>query len=304
MKGEGVTLPPLAGGSEREGEISLLEGLDDTVRLALREDAADRDVTTSALIPPEARGKGVLLVKAGVVVAGLPVAAAVFRQVDSTVRFDAVVPDGQAVKAGEVVATVEGRLASVLTAERVALNFLQRLSGIATETARYVRAVAGTGAQVLDTRKTTPGLRRLEKYAVRAGGARNHRLDLSDGILVKDNHIAALRATGMSLGDIVRRALASAPGGLTVEFEVTSVEEAAEAIEAGAGMLLLDNMGLEEMKQAAALAKGRGCLTEASGGITLELVRAVAETGVDFISVGALTHSVRALDISLELERA
>ena len=281
-----------------------MEGLDDTVRLALREDAADRDVTTSALIPPEARGKGVLLVKVDGVVAGLPVAAAVFHQVDSTVRFDAVVPDGQAVKAGEVVATVEGRLASVLAAERVALNFLQRLSGIATETARYVRAVAGTGAQVLDTRKTTPGLRRLEKYAVRAGGGRNHRLDLSDGILVKDNHIAALRATGMSLGDIVRRALASAPGGLTVEFEVTSLEEAAEAIEAGAGMLLLDNMGLEEMKQAAALAKGRGCLTEASGGITLELVRAVAETGVDFISVGALTHSVRALDISLELERA
>ena len=282
----------------------LLAGFDDTVRIALLEDAADRDVTTVALIPVDAQGKGVLLVKADGVLAGLPVAAAVFRQVDSTVRFDTLVPDGQAVKAGYVAATVEGRLASILRAERVALNFLQHLSGIATETARYVQAVAGTGAQVLDTRKTTPGLRRLEKYAVRAGGGRNHRLDLSDGILVKDNHIAALRATGMSLGDIVRQALAKATAGLKVEFEVTSVEEEAEAIEAGAGMLLLDNMGLEEMKQATALAKAQGRRTEASGGITLEQVRAVAETGVDYISVGALTHSVKALDISLEMERA
>ena len=282
----------------------LLAEMEETVRRALREDAVERDVTTSALIPPDVQGRGAVLVKAAGVVAGLPVAAAVFRQVEPPVRFDPAVKDGAAVKEGDVVATVEGSLASILRAERVALNFLQHLSGIASETARYVQAVAGTGAQILDTRKTTPGLRRLEKYAVRAGGGRNHRLDLSDGVLVKDNHITALRSAGMPLGEIVRQALSRTPSGLTVEVEVSSAKEAQEAVQAGARMMLLDNMGLEEMRQAVKLAQKSKCLTEASGGVTLERVRSVAETGVDYISVGALTHSVKALDISLDLEGA
>ncbi len=276
--------------------------IEEAVRAALREDAADRDVTTSILIPADAQGRGDFLVKAPGVIAGLPVSTEVFRQVDPNVRFQPSIEDGKAVKAGEVVATVEGPLPSILSAERVALNFLQHLSGIATETSRYVQAVAGTGAQVLDTRKTTPGLRRLQKYAVAAGGGHNHRMDLSDAILIKDNHIAALRAREMPLARIIRQSLERAPEGVTVEVEVTTVEETAEAVLAGARMLLLDNMSIEQMSKAVALAKAAGCLTEASGGITLDRIGAVAETGVDFISVGALTHSVTALDISLEIE--
>lgn len=278
-----------------------MPGIAEIVQLALQEDSAQRDVTTEALIGPDMRGTGVFLAKARGIVAGLPVAAAVFHTLDRALAFRAYLEDGAAVRKGQSIAAVEGPLASILAGERVALNFLQRLSGIATATARYVRAVAGTGVQVLDTRKTTPGLRRLEKYAVQAGGGRNHRMDLADGVLVKDNHIAALRARGFSLADVVRQARDRAPTHLKVEVEVTSVKEAEEALGAGAHMLLLDNMGLEEMRQAVKLAKGR-CLLEASGGITLRTVRAVAETGVDFISVGALTHSARALDISLEIE--
>lgn len=305
----------------------LLANSEQLVALALREDAADRDATTSALIPQDALGKGAFLVKADGVLAGLAVAEAAFRQLDPFVvsrrvasqktpaggaapkppppmNFTRLVSDGAAIKRGEVVATVEGSLWTILRAERVALNFLQRLSGIATVTSHYVNAVAGTGVTILDTRKTTPGLRYLEKYAVKTGGGRNHRMDLADGVLVKDNHIAILKGRGMTLGDIVRQAQAKAPRSTPVEIEVTSVAEAEEAIKAGARSLLLDNMGLEEMRQAAALAKKNRCSTEASGGVTLDRIRAVAETGVDFISVGALTHSAKALDISLEIEGA
>jgi nicotinate-nucleotide pyrophosphorylase (carboxylating) len=208
--------------------------------------------------------------------------------------------DGAVLRPGAQVAQVAGSVASVLKGERTALNFLQHLSGIATATARYVAAVQGTKARIVDTRKTVPGLRSLAKYAVRVGGGHNHRRNLADGILIKDNHIAALRGQGLSLGQVVRRALERAPHTIKVEVEVTTVGEAQEALGAGASLLLLDNMGLEEMHQVVELAQGRALL-EASGGITLENVRTVAETGVDLISVGAITHSVRALDMSLEL---
>jgi len=268
---------------------------------ALAEDGAGEDITTDALVPPELRGSAVIVVKEAGVVAGLPVAAAVFHAADPSLSFQIRVSDGARVAARETVAQVEGRVASILRAERVALNFLQRLSGIATATARLVEAVAGLPTRILDTRKTTPGLRPLERYAVRRGGGQNHRYNLADGILVKDNHWRAIHAQSEDIAGAVRRLRERAPQGLRVEVEVTSLAEAVAALAAGADILLLDNMGPEEMRQAVKAARGRA-LTEASGGITLRNVRAVAETGVDYISVGAITHSAPALDISLELE--
>jgi len=268
---------------------------------ALAEDGAGEDITTDALVPPELRGSAVIVVKEAGVVAGLPVAAAVFHAADPSLSFQIRVSDGARVAARETVAQVEGRVASILRAERVALNFLQRLSGIATATARLVEAVAGLPTRILDTRKTTPGLRPLERYAVRRGGGQNHRYNLADGILVKDNHWRAIHAQSEDIAGAVRRLRERAPQGLRVEVEVTSLAEAVAALAAGADILLLDNMGPEEMRQAVKAARGRA-QTEASGGITLRNVRAVAETGVDYISVGAITHSAPALDISLELE--
>ena len=210
------------------------------------------------------------------------------------------IADGSEVSPGVVVAEVEGSIAGILKGERVALNFLQRLSGIATATSMYVKAAQGTKARIVDTRKTVPGIRQLEKYAVRMGGGHNHRYNLADGILIKDNHIAALRARGLGLVEIVSLARENSPHTLRVEIEVESIDEAREALEAGADVILLDNMSPEEMRQVVTLTEGRRLL-EASGGINLETVRAVAETGVDLISVGALTHSVMAMDISLDL---
>ena len=235
------------------------------------------------------------------VLAGVQVALEVFYQVDPDVHCEALSADGDHVEPGQTLATIEGHLDSILRAERTALNFVQRMSGVATATNTMVQAIAGLPSLIVDTRKTVPGWRLLDKYAVRMAGGRNHRMNLADGILVKDNHIAALRIQELSLGDTVRLALERAPHTLKVEVEVESIEEAREALDAGAHILLLDNMGLDEMRQAATLAKGQA-LTEASGGINLETVRAVAETGVDLISVGALTHSVAALDISLDLQ--
>ena len=280
---------------------NLLAGMPDTVRRALAEDAADRDVTTQALVDAAQQGSARFLAKGHGVAAGLPVAKEAFGQVDAALRFSALVQDGARFAPGDVLATVRGSLAAILRAERVALNFVQRLSGVATATARYVAAVEGTGATILDTRKTTPGLRLLEKYAVRMGGGQNHRLDLSAAVLIKDNHIAALRAQEMTLAELVARARTRAKRGLVVEMEVTSVAMAREAIDAGADIVLLDNMGLAAMRAAARLARGR-CKTEASGGMTLRRVRRVAETGVDYISVGALTHSAPAVDISLDFD--
>ncbi len=273
----------------------------DLVRAALAEDGAGRDLTTLALVPPDQEGRATFLAKSAGVVAGLPVAAAVFAALDDDCDFGVAVDDGEFVEPGRSIAQIAGPLAAILSAERVALNFLQRLSGIATLTRQMAEAVSGLPVRILDTRKTTPGLRFLERYAVRVGGGHNHRFNLSDGILIKDNHIAAAAARGAGVREVVRLAKEGAPHTLRIEIEVINVDQAREALDAGADILLLDNMSLEAMREAVQVAKGRA-LTEASGGITLANVRAVAETGVDFISSGALTHSAPALDISLEVK--
>jgi nicotinate-nucleotide pyrophosphorylase (carboxylating) len=271
------------------------------IDLALAEDTGQGDVTSQALIPPAMQGRAEILIKAEGVLAGNEIARAVFMKVDPTLKYDLLVGDGTAVKPGDIVATISGSLLGILKGERVALNFLQRLSGIASQTAKYVAEVRGTKAKIVDTRKTTPGLRMLEKYSVRMGGGENHRLHMGDAVLIKDNHLAALRSTKMSLADIVSKARRNAPEGMVIEVEVTTRNEAIQAAEAGADKILLDNMTPEEMR-AAVEALPVGAKTEASGGITLDNVREVAMTGVDIISVGALTHSVKALDISIEIE--
>lgn len=263
---------------------------------ALAEDVGGGDVTTELLVPAGATGRAVLTQKAPGVLAGLRVAEAVFHRVDPGLRWHAHGAEGVWNEVGTRVAEVAGASRSILTAERVALNFLQRLSGVATLTARYVREVSGTGARILDTRKTTPGLRVLEKQAVLAGGGHNHRAGLFDAILVKENH----SAMAGGVGEATRRALAAA-GGLPVEVECASLDEVREALDAGVPRILLDNMTNSELREAVAVVAGRAQL-EASGGVSLETVRAIAETGVDFISVGALTHSAPALDVSLILE--
>jgi nicotinate-nucleotide pyrophosphorylase (carboxylating) len=235
------------------------------------------------------------------ILAGTGAAKQVFHRVDPELKVEILLEDGARVKPSSKVAKVSGSIASILKAERVALNFLQRLSGIASETNRYVEAVKGLPVRIMDTRKTTPGLRSLEKYAVRVGGGENHRMNLGDGILIKDNHMVALRRQGLNIKEIIAKARQNTPQRLPVEVEVGTVSEALEAVEAGADIVMLDNMNLEDMRKAVKSIRGRA-LIEASGGITLDNVRAVAETGVDFISIGALTHSTRALDISLELE--
>ena len=275
--------------------------IEEIVDRALAEDLGKGDVTTEALISSDQRGTGFIVAKKEGILAGIEVAKQVFHRVDPELKVEILLEDGARVKPGGKVAKVSGSIASILKAERIALNFLQRLSGIASETNRYVERVEGLPVRIMDTRKTTPGLRSLEKYAVRAGGGGNHRMNLGDGILIKDNHLAALRSQGLNIKDIVAKARQNAPQRLPVEVEVGAVSEALEAVEAGANIVMLDNMNLEDMRKAVKSIHGRA-LIEASGGITLGNVRAVAETGVDFISIGALTHSATALDISLELE--
>lgn len=270
------------------------------MREALREDLPWGDLTTDSLFPGPLRGQGEVVAKRAGVIAGLPLLEEVFRQLNPGVRVQPEVTDGAEVQRGQVVARLEGDVRSLLAGERVALNFLCRLSGVATLTRRYVQAVAGLPCRIVDTRKTTPGLRALEKYAVRVGGGANHRFGLSDGVLVKDNHLALLRREGVSLREAVARIRARVPHGVRIQVEVTDPDQVEEVVAAGADALLLDNMDLHSLREAVARCRGRA-LTEASGGITLESVRAVAETGVDLISVGALTHSAPALDLSLEI---
>jgi nicotinate-nucleotide pyrophosphorylase (carboxylating) len=271
------------------------------VDLALTEDSGQGDVTSKALIPTTLLGKARIQAKEHGVLAGTDIAQRVLLRTDPSLDVSILIEDGTAISPGDIIATVAGRVASILKAERVLLNFLQRLSGVATTTARYVPVTQGTNATVVDTRKTTPGFRLLEKQAVRMGGGQNHRFSLSDGILIKDNHLAALRALGMSLTDIITRAKQNAPQGLEVEVEVTTIEEAEEAAAAGADIIMLDNMDPAAMKKAVTRI-ARRARTEASGGITLQNIKEAAEAGVDLISVGALTHSPKALDISLEME--
>ena len=271
------------------------------IDLALDEDLGHGDVTTEALIPSDLKGKASVLIKEPGVLAGIEIAGKVFRRVDPSLEMETLIKDGTRVQPGDVVATVSGGVASILKAERIAINFLQRLSGIATQTAEYIAKTGGFTVDITDTRKTTPGLRFLEKYAVLKGGGKNHRLHLGDGILVKDNHLAALRAMGMSLKEIVLKAKRNAPPGMLIEIEVTSAEEATEVAAAGADIILLDNMAPGEMRRVLNVLPDR-VMTEASGGITLASVHDAAAAGVNRISVGALTHSSRALNISLELE--
>jgi nicotinate-nucleotide pyrophosphorylase (carboxylating) len=270
--------------------------LDRIALAALAEDVGAGDVTTESTVEENASCTARLLLKEPGVVCGLPAVEAVFRALDPDVSFEPSAADGDRVAQATGLARISGRTRAVLTGERTALNILGRLSGIATLTRSFVEAIDGSGAAILDTRKTTPGLRALEKYAVRCGGGRNHRFGLDDGILVKDNH---LRAAG-GVRPAVER-LRAAGTGLPIEVEAESLDDVREALAAGAEQILLDNMPPALMREAVALADGRATL-EASGGVSLATVREIAETGVDFISVGALTHSARSLDVSLELE--
>lgn len=271
------------------------------IDLALAEDTGHGDVTSEALIPSTLTGRASVLAKAEGVLAGIEVAGKVLLRVDPSLEMSVLIEDGTRIKPGDIIATVYGGVSGILRAERVMLNFLQRLSGIASLAAEYVARTEGLGARIVDTRKTTPGMRMLEKYAVRMGGAENHRLHLGDAILIKDTHLAALRALGMDLKSIVARAREESPPGLQLEAEVTTVAEAIEAAGAGADIVMLDNMSPAEMGRAVSQLP-EGVRTEASGGVDLDNVREIAETGVDIISVGALTHSMKALDISLKIE--
>lgn len=270
------------------------------IDLALAEDRVTQDITSRLIIPEELCGQAVVLAKADGIVSGLEVFKAVFKQVEPALQVILHRVNGERVWPGEVVADVRGRVSSILSAERVALNFLCHLSGVATETARYVDKVKGLAAVITDTRKTMPGMRLLEKQAVKAGGGQNHRFNLGDGVLIKDNHIAILKARGMTLKEIIARAKEKAPVGLRVGVEVASLAQAEETTGAGADMILLDNMSVSDMKEVADHLKGRVTL-EASGGVNLGNIETVARSGVDRISIGAITHSAKALDFSLEI---
>lgn len=279
--------------------LAYLDKIDHLIDLALQEDLPDGDITTEAIIPDEVQTSAVILAKQDGVLAGIDVALRVFTRVDNRVNSVKRKEDGQEFKLGEILAELEGPAASILKAERTALNFLQRLCGVATLTREFVRAVEGTRAKILDTRKTTPGWRILEKYAVRMGGGKNHRLNLSEMMLIKDNHIRA--AGGIASALKKARAYLGQKGlkGIKIEVETTSLDEVREALENGADWIMLDNMAPEQIKAAVAFVDRRVPL-EVSGKVRLENVRSLALTGVDYISVGALTHSFRSADISLE----
>lgn len=272
------------------------------VQTALTEDIGSGDATTLATVPSNATFTVVMRVREPLVVAGLAFAEAAFKKLSSSVHIDWVARDGQRMKSNAALLRISGQAQAILSAERVALNFVQRLSGVATLTAQYVAAVRGTHAQILDTRKTTPGWRRFEKYAVECGGGRNHRIGLFDMILIKDNHLAALRdAKPSAIAAAVLRARAEFPR-LKVEVETDTLAQVQQAVEADADIILLDNMKLADLRKAVKIAAGR-VQTEASGGVNLKTVRAIAKAGVDYISVGALTHSARAVDIGLDFEQ-
>ena len=269
------------------------------VRAALAEDIGSGDVTTLATVPETARASALMRARATLVVAGLALAEAAFNEASPDAHIDRQADDGQRVAATETLLRIEGPARALLSAERVALNFVQRLSGVATLAAQFVEAVKGTGAQILDTRKTTPGWRRLEKYAVACGGAINHRFGLYDMVLIKDNHLAALKSEAPNpIAAAVQRARTRYPS-LKIEVEADTLEQVEQALAAGAKLILLDNMSPEQLRSAVQKCKGRA-QTEASGGVTLASVRGIAEAGVDFIAVGALTHSARAVDIGLD----
>jgi nicotinate-nucleotide pyrophosphorylase (carboxylating) len=275
--------------------------VDDLIRESIKEDLAQGDVTTEVLIPAGDTGKAIIKAKAEGVLAGMDIARIVFSKIDRSLKVDFKRRDGDKVSHGDIIAEIEGNLSSILKAERLSLNFLQHLSGIATLTAAYIQAVEGLPVKISDTRKTSPCLRTLEKQAVISGGGINHRINLGDSILIKNNHITACIKRGLSLKEIIYKAKKQTHfPAKTVEIEVATIEQAAEAVEAGADIIMLDNMAVDKMRVAVKLINKRAVI-EASGGINLDNVRAVAQTGVDIISIGALTHSARALDISLNI---
>ena len=276
-------------------------GLRHLVERAVEEDVGRGDVTSDALIPQSAQSKAVFRSRGPGVIAGLDVAGMVFSVTDSQLRFESLVEDGRVVSPNLEIAFVSGPARSVLRAERVALNFLQRLSGVATLTSKYVEAVRGTRARIVDTRKTTPGLRSLEKYAVRAGGGFNHRRDLADAVLIKDNHLAVIGALGLSFSEAIEKMRESLPHTVKIEVEVDRIDQIEEILKARPDIILLDNMSTADLETAVKMIDGRA-LTEASGRVSLDTVREIALAGVDLISVGALTHSAQALDIALDFE--
>lgn len=280
-----------------DGIAALEQGMAERIRAALDEDIGDGDVTTLSIVAANALGQGRLIAKAAGVVAGLAVARMAFQLVDERVCFEPLVEEGAQVRPGDLLAAVNGPTRALLSGERTALNFLQRMSGVATLTRRFVDGVAGTGTVILDTRKTTPGLRAFDKWAVRLGGGQNHRFGLFDMALIKENHILAAGGIGAA----VARVRAADERGRPIEVEVTNLDELREALALGVDRIMLDNMGLDEMREAVRIAQGATPL-EASGGASLETAAAIAATGVDFISVGKPTHSFESLDISFLLE--
>ena len=277
--------------------------LDSTVRAALEEDLGHGDITSELTLDPQSESEGIILARAEGVLAGMPAAENVFLQVEPRVVVSSTIGEGDSFKSGEIIAHIAGPTAGILAGERVALNFLQGLCGIATRTRQFVDAVEGTGVTILDTRKTTPGLRELQKYAVRMGGGINHRMGLFDGVLIKENHVHAAGGVNNALERVIT-GLAGSDSRFLVVVEVTTMEQAREGMEGGADRLLLDNMEPEEMAAITAMVRDsdRSDLEiEASGGVTLSNVREIAESGVDYISIGAITHSVKAVDISLLL---
>jgi len=275
--------------------------VEDVVERALNEDSGFGDVTSDILLSPHVKAEANIISKAEGVLAGIEIAKLAFLTLDPFLEFESLAKDGTKIHPHDVLAKIEGPAQSILKAERTSLNFLQHLSGIATATSRYVDAVKGLPVQILDTRKTIPGLRILEKYAVNVGGGHNHRMNLSDMVLIKDNHIAVMRKQGIGIKEIIQKARRKAAKGIMIEIETTNPQDAAQAAEAGADIVMLDNMTLDSMRQAVKMI-GHRAIVEASGGVTLNTVRSIAETGVDWISIGALTHSANALDISLELK--
>lgn len=271
------------------------------IDMALEEDESFNDATTTLLVDPNTAGTGILVAKEEGILAGLDIALTVFHRIDEDIYMEPLIEDGSSVEPGSQLAVIKGKIHVILKGERIALNFLQRMSGIATLTSKYVKAVSSFKAQIVDTRKTLPGYRYLDKYSVRAGGGKNHRMSLADGILVKDNHIELIGLEKESLKDKLEKILSLAPTSLKVEVEVSDIQQLRQALEAGIPIIMLDNMTNDEMRNAVSIVGGRA-LIEASGGITLDNVKGVAETGVDIISVGALTHSTKALDINLDID--
>jgi nicotinate-nucleotide pyrophosphorylase (carboxylating) len=273
------------------------KNIDSLIECGLNEDVNTGDLTTDLLIPASIQSTAIMNAKADGIIAGLQVAEAVFRKLDPTIEFIAEVADGNKVRKGDLICTIHGSYRALLTGERLALNFLQRMSGIATETAKYVEAVKGFNTEILDTRKTAPGLRLLDKYAVKTGGGTNHRMGLYDMVMIKDNHISVAGGITQAV-EAIRPAIHN---NIKIEVETTTLDEVKEALRAGADIIMLDNMDIDTMKKAVCIIDGKAKV-EASGNMNLERVREVASTGVDYISIGALTHSVTALDISQKIK--